>query len=103
MPATIPAAGVYELEIHTPQFNSVINAANRTRWSVAIVAGDVRETVDFDAGAATQGWNLVGEYRLPAGEVRVELSDRAEGGVIIADAVAWSPIRTFGAEGAGSK
>lgn len=99
MPATVPAAGVYELEIHTPQFNQFVNAANRTRWSIAIVAGDVRETVDFDAGGAQAGWNLVGEYRLPAGEVRVEISDRADGGLIIADAVAWSPIRTFGAEG----
>jgi ABC-type transport system involved in multi-copper enzyme maturation permease subunit len=103
MPAAIPAAGVYELEIHVPGFLFQVNAANRTRWSLAIVAGDVREAVDFDAGAAKVGWNLVGEYRLPAGEVRVELSDRADGGLIIADAVAWSPIRTFGAEGAGSK
>jgi hypothetical protein len=100
LPATIPAAGVYELEIHTPQFNQFVNGPNRTHWSVAIVSGDFRETVDFDAGGAKQGWNLVGEYRLPAGEVRVEISDRADGGLIIADAVAWSPIRRFGAEGA---
>jgi hypothetical protein len=42
----------------------------------------------------------VGEYRLPAGEVRVELSDRAQGGLIIADALAWSPVRTFESGGA---
>ena len=94
MPAAIPTAGTWELEIHLPQ--SMIT--NHSRWSLEIVSADGRETVDYAASAATEGWNLVGEYRLPAGEVRVELSDRAENGLIIADAVAWSPVRTFGSE-----
>jgi hypothetical protein len=99
MPATIPTAGTWELEIHLPPF--LLNFANaNSRWSFEIVSADGRETVDYDASAAAAGWNLVGEYRLPAGEVRVELSDRAQGGLIIADAVAWSPVRTFGAEAA---
>jgi ABC-type transport system involved in multi-copper enzyme maturation permease subunit len=96
LPAVIPTPGLWELEIHLPQFN----ITNHSRWSLEIVSADGRETVDYDASAASEGWNLVGEYRLPAGEVRVELSDRAESGLIIADAVAWSPVRTFGAEGA---
>jgi ABC-type transport system involved in multi-copper enzyme maturation permease subunit len=96
MPAAIPTAGTWELEIHLPAFN----ITSHKRWSLEIVSADGRETVDFDASAASEGWNLVGEYRLPAGEVRVELSDRAESGLIIADAVAWSPVRTFGSEAA---
>jgi ABC-type transport system involved in multi-copper enzyme maturation permease subunit len=99
LPATIPTAGTWELEMHLPPF--LLNFANaNSSWSLEIVSADGRETVAYDASAATQGWNLIGEYRLPAGEVRVELSDRAEGGLIIADAVAWSPVRTFGAGGA---
>jgi hypothetical protein len=99
MPVTIPTAGTWELEIHLPPF--LLNFANaNSRWSLEIVSADGRETVDYDASAAAAGWNLIGEYRLPAGEVRVELSDRAEGGLIIADAVAWSPVRTFGSEAA---
>jgi hypothetical protein len=91
MPAAIPAAGTYQLEIHVPAFN----VGNYRSWTLEIVSADGRETVHYDASAAIEGWNLVGEYRLPAGEVRVELSDRAESGLIIADAVAWSPVRTF--------
>ncbi|HJR71373.1 MAG TPA: hypothetical protein VKA43_15120 [Gammaproteobacteria bacterium] len=99
LPATLPAAGTWELEIHLPPF--LLNFANaNSAWSLEIVSADGRETVEYDASVATQGWNLVGEYRLPAGEVRVEISDRAAGGLIIADAVAWSPVRTFGAGGA---
>jgi hypothetical protein len=102
LPATLPTAGTWELEIHLPPF--LLNFANdNSRWSLEIVSADGRETVEYDASAAVQGWNLVGEYRLPAGEVRVEISDRAEGGLIIADAVAWSPVRTFGTEGAAAQ
>lgn len=99
LPATLPTAGTYELEIHLPPF--LLNFANtNSRWSLEIVTADGREAVEYDASAAAQGWNLIGEYRLPAGEVRVEISDRAAGGLIIADAVAWSAVRTFGAGGA---
>jgi ABC-type transport system involved in multi-copper enzyme maturation permease subunit len=99
LPATIPTAGTWELEIHLPPFLLNFASAN-SRWSLEIVSADGRETVDYDAATAAAGWNLIGEYRLPAGEVRVEISDRAAGGVIIADAVAWSPVRTFGSEAA---
>jgi hypothetical protein len=99
MPVSIPAPGVWELEIHLPGFN----LPTHRRWSLEIVSADGRETVEYDASAASAGWNFIGEYRLPAGEVRVELSDRAEGGSIVADAIAWSPVRTFGAEGASAQ
>jgi hypothetical protein len=91
MPATIPTAGTWELELHLPGFN----ITNHKRWSLEIVTAGGREPVEFDATKAAQGWNLVGEYKLPAGEVRVELSDKADSGMVIADAVAWSPVRTF--------
>jgi hypothetical protein len=102
LPATLPTAGTWELEIHLPPF--LLNFANaNSSWSLEIVSADGRETVEYDASTAGQGWNLVGEYRLPAGEVRVEISDRAAGGLIIADAVAWSPVRTFGTGGAAAQ
>jgi hypothetical protein len=102
LPATLPTAGTWELEIHLPPF--LLNFANaNSTWSLEIVSADGRQTVEYDASAAAQGWNLIGEYRLPAGEVHVEISDRAAGGLIIADAVGWSPVRTFGAGGAGAQ
>ncbi len=102
LPATLPNAGTWELEIHFPPFLLNFASANST-WNVEIVSADGRETVQYDASKAAAGWNLIGEYRLPAGEVRVEISDRAAGGLIIADAVAWSPVRTFGGTGAASE
>lgn len=102
LPAVLPTAGTWELEMHLPPFLLNFASAN-SRWSLEIVSADGRETVDYDASQAAAGWNLIGEYRLPAGEVRVEISDRAAGGLIIADAVAWSPVRTFGSEAAAAQ
>jgi hypothetical protein len=99
MPVVIPAPGVWELEIHLPVFN----IQSHRLWSLEIVSADGRESVEYNAATASAGWNLVGEYRLPAGEVRVELSDRAESGSIVADAIGWSPVRTFEAEGASAQ
>ena len=47
------------------------------------------EAVDLDADQAAEGWNYIGTYRLAAGPAHVELSDRAPGGAVVADAVKW--------------
>jgi ABC-type transport system involved in multi-copper enzyme maturation permease subunit len=92
MPASIPAPGVWELEIHQP-FIPYITAENRGTWNIEIVSENGREPVAYDAAVGVVGWNLVGEFDLPAGEVRVELSDKTDGMLVIADAFAWSPVR----------
>jgi hypothetical protein len=92
MPASIPAPGLWELEIHQP-FIPYITAENRGTWNIEIVSDNGREPVAYNASVGIVGWNLVGEFELPAGEVRVELSDRTDGMLVIADAFAWSPVR----------
>jgi len=93
MPASIPSAGLWELEIHLP-FVQILPAPNRGTWTLEIVTADGRETISYDATVANIGWNLVGRYQLPAGDVRVEISDRTDGRMVVVDAIAWSPVRT---------
>jgi len=93
MPVSIPSAGLWELEIHLP-FMQILPAPSRGTWQLDIVTADGRETVSYDATVANVGWNLVGQYRLPAGEVRVEISDRTDGRMVVADAIGWTPVRT---------
>lgn len=95
MPVSIPAAGIWELEVHMPVLQYVA-PDNRGTWHMEIVSEYGREPVDFDATVAALGWNLVGEYDLPAGEVSIEISDMTDGQLIVADAVAWSPARVRG-------
>lgn len=91
MPASIPAAGLWELEIHVP-FLPYIPAERRGRWNLEIVSANGSEPVSYVASVGIVGWNLVGEFRLPAGEVRVEISDRTDGMLVVADAIAWSRV-----------
>jgi hypothetical protein len=89
--ATLPSAGLWELEMHIP-FLSFLPAEARGTWNLEIVSTEGREAVSFDATAGVVGWNLIGGYRLPAGEVSVVLSDRSDGRMVVADAIAWSPV-----------
>lgn len=50
----------------------------------------VREwTLDFDADLGETGWNKLGEYDLPGGQTRLEVSNVTNGEVVIADAIRW--------------
>lgn len=91
MPAQIPAAGVWRLQIYVPPATFLPLEALGT-WHLEIVSESGRDAVSYEASIAHTGWNIVGEYRLPAGEVRVEVTDRTDGRTVIADAVAWSPV-----------
>ena len=91
MPVSLPNAGLWELELHQP-FLPYIAAANRGHWNLTIVSSNGRETVSYDASVGIVGWNLVGQFQLPAGEVRVEISDQTDGMLVVADAIAWSPV-----------
>lgn len=89
MPAQLPAPGIWALEIYMPY----LGEEKRGKWHLEVVSNSGRETLSYDSSAANPGWNRVGQYRLPAGEVRVELTDQTDGRMVIADAVAWTPVR----------
>jgi len=97
MPVSVPAAGIWELELHMP-FLQYVPPDSRGTWHLEVVSEYGREAVDFDATLAVVGWNLVGEFDLPKGEVSVEISDMTDGLLIVADAVAWSPVRSRGVQ-----
>ncbi len=90
MKAQIPAAGNWELEFHMPLI-PYIPPDRRGIWPLTIVTAEGREEVNFNANGSINGWILVGEYYLPAGEVSVELTDKTDGTLVVADAIAWSP------------
>lgn len=87
--APIPRAGQWDLEIHLTNKDRFVGGWGN--WELSVVAGSNPMQVHFDSGAGTQGWNLVGTYDLPEGEVDVELSDKTDGRVVVADAIRWSP------------
>jgi len=84
--------GPWQLEIHLPHKQRFRVARNWGVWKLAVVQGDDRHEIDFDAGEAPRGWNLVDSFDLQDGEVIVEFSDETTGMIVVADAVRWTPI-----------
>lgn len=96
----VPEAGAYRLAIHLPGA-----AVSEGRWrprsplerdslgslDLEMSSSDREQSVTFAGGDAVSGWNDVGVFDLAAGPVRVSLSDRTSGEVVVADAIRWLP------------
>ena len=98
--ASLPEPGRWQLDYHVP--NRHLPAPDGYSEDVAItsfgvlgvsdmriVSGDVETRVAFDAGAAEVGWNKVGEFDLERGDVRLIVTNRTDGEVVVADAIRW--------------
>ena len=96
--ANLPSAGNWRLGYHMPvprppwwrkkrRRGSPFD--NQSSYDIALEFGDERRAVAFDGQAAEAGWNELGEFRLPAGTVRVVVSNRTAGAFVVADAVWW--------------
>ena len=105
--AELPRAGRWRLDYHLPDVESGQRgpAAGLTirvqsnmleqdmgDFEMTIVADGAETPLEFDAAAATVGWNGLGEFTLPAGEVALLVSNRTTGAYVVADAVRWRPV-----------
>ncbi|MDE0443759.1 MAG: hypothetical protein OXL38_16830 [Gammaproteobacteria bacterium] len=59
---------------------------------MTLVADGTETPVVFDGATAETGWNKLGEYEFTGTEVRLEVSSRTEGEMVIADAIRWTPL-----------
>ncbi len=94
----VPQSGPWELAIHLPHKQRFRMARKWGVWKLAVVQGDQRHEIGFDAGEAPRGWNLVDSFDLEGGDVTVEFSDETTGMIVVADAVRWTPIARTGGE-----
>ena len=100
--AELPSAGTWRLYYHLPGASASEGHAWRASgwnpgddfgtYNLEIVTGEVRMPVEYDARTAIPGWNDVGTFELPAGPVRVTVSDATDGQAIVADAVRWQVV-----------
>ena len=58
---------------------------------MTLVSNGERRPIDFDGATASFGWNELGDYHLPAGEVSLEVANETSGIVVIVDAIRWRP------------
>ncbi|MDX1389774.1 MAG: hypothetical protein R3344_11330, partial [Acidobacteriota bacterium] len=88
--ARVPRSGPWELEFYMPWTGEQIRSLSGT-WTLAIEDSSGRREVKFDTGAATEGWNSLGNFEIAEGDVRVELSNETDASLVIADAIRWRP------------
>lgn len=82
-----PGGGGFRVQIQTG-----ILTLQKGNFDLKIVANGEETPVEFDAAAAAIGWNDLGEFSLPAGEVSLVVSNRTSGSLVVADAVRWRPV-----------
>ncbi|MCY3814026.1 MAG: hypothetical protein OXH15_19725 [Gammaproteobacteria bacterium] len=98
--ANLPESGRWQLDYHVP--NRHLPAPDGYSEDVAITSfgvlgvldmliasANVETRIAFDAGAAEVGWNKVGEFDLEDGDVRLVVTNRTDGEVVVADAIRW--------------
>ncbi|MCP4664305.1 MAG: hypothetical protein GY856_53660 [bacterium] len=90
--AELPHDGRWRLELSMPSATPAPGRWRRGTYHLVVVdSSDHRQELTFDAKAAETGWNVLDELELTGGEVRVELSNKTNGSVVIADAIRWLP------------
>lgn len=101
----LPGAGEWRLDYHMPFVQQTAKGKLRFRgqpqemlaalgnYDMALEFGAGEETaVVFDASGAETGWNDLGRFELPKGRVRLVVSNRTSGDLVLADAVRWRPV-----------
>ena len=100
----LPEAGEWRLDYHMPFVQTRSGGKLRSRgqpremhsslgdFDMVLEFGDgEKHTVAFDASGADIGWNDLGRFDLPKGSVRLVVSNRSSGDLVLADAVRWRP------------
>lgn len=93
----LPRPGRWQLDYHVPNprvmgpgFLPSFGMLGSFEMTLVVDGNGI--TVDFDGSLAEIGWNKLGEYDLPSGAVRLEVSNRTDGEMVIADAIRWVPL-----------
>lgn len=88
--ASIPQSANWKLEFHAPRTMSEVLWNPETTYSLEVENKEKAWDIEVDAFSLRQGWNLVGEFELGKGMVRVDLASSTRGGRVYADAIRWT-------------
>ena len=94
--AELPVAGRWRLDYHLPPQRDRPDAwgglAHLGSFALRLRTGGFDQAIAFDGRAATGGWNMLGEYDLPAGPATLVVGTRTNGRVVVADAIRWQVV-----------
>lgn len=89
----IASSGYYDVYTHIvkPRIGSGRRrrSSEDSENSYVVYHDDGSDEVSFDIKNSDDGWNLIGSYYFSEGETKVELTNKAKGIAVFADAVKW--------------
>ena len=86
----LPEVGKWQLDLHMPKSYAMDQGpafGGLGTMHLSVEFGSQIGTVEFDAAFAEEGWNKVGEFVISSSEVRVVISNRTDGEVVVVDAI----------------
>ena len=100
--AQLPAPGRWRLDYHLPDRHlpAIAGFSQSARaqfgalgtFDMKLVADGEQMPIEFDGKAAEIGWNNLGEFEIASPQVRVMISSRTDGEMVVADAIRWLPV-----------
>ena len=94
--AALANSGHYDIYYHVSRITSPWRRhrgedhdENYGKHHFLIYHDDGVEETELDLNDASDGWNYLGSYYISGGEAKIELTNKSEGRVVIADAVKW--------------
>ena len=94
--ADLPEPGRWRLEYHVPDPHGLglWGPSYGTLGTLAMtVIADGREVeIAYDGASADVGWNEIDEFEFASTHVHLEVSNRTDGEMVVADAIRWLPV-----------
>ncbi|MDZ7372847.1 MAG: hypothetical protein ONB23_02660 [candidate division KSB1 bacterium] len=93
--ADLPQSGYYEVSVYVPRMRAFGRGPRererpRGKYHYFVYSEGGVEEVVLDLSQAEEGWNSLGGFYFSAGKARVELTNRSDARVVVADAVKWA-------------
>ena len=99
--ARLPSSGRWALAFHVPLAPPPDFPGNPAppphlrlldRYDMVLRTGENEMPVEFDGKQAAFGWNALGAFEMPAGDVQLVISNRTPGQIVLFDAIRWRPL-----------
>ena len=97
--ADLPTSGRWRLDFHLPDpqppgwgFSGSRSYPPLGTFDMKLLADGKTTPLPFDGAVARTGWNKVADFEFASTQVRLEISSRTDGGMVIADAIRWVPL-----------
>ena len=94
--ADLPEPGRWRLEYHVPDRHGLglwgPSYGALGTLGMTVIADGQEVEIAYDGASTDIGWNEIDEFEFTSTRVRLEVSNRSDGEMVVADAIRWLPL-----------